>query len=651
MPLELHRAGGLALIGLVAPLVALYLLRVRRRRVTVPSTWLWAEAQRELQARSPLRRLVLRVPLLLETLAVLLLAGALARPVARGAAIPGDHVALILDASASMLAATGDGSTRQEAALRLAEDVLEGLGPGARAMIVEAGASPRVVAPLDRDRQRLRASLASVRAQEIEGHLGGAVALANDRLRSVPGVKRLIVITDGALTDPESLRDSSLPLQVMTVGSPADNAAIVRIDVRIGRDPVTQHEQLQAFVLVRNFGTAPRDLFVTLRQHNVDQPLASRRLQLAPRETAPCVMTFEPTTADYGSGLVVEISPSDALSIDDRAFARVPPGRQIPVVLAPGTGSPWIRRALTADPGVELAATSLSGLHAAGVPSDALVVVEGACPTAVPGSELVVLNPPPGPCRGLSVGEVVDHPTITSWARGDARFRFLSLDGVLVHAARPLKLESPRTALVQTSQGPIVADLSSPGRTDTVVSFDVGESNWPLQASFVLFVRNLVDSARSRRVAAVPGTVRTGAPSQAQVPSDVAAVQLQHPGGTLTRSMVNAGLVLVPPLTRAGIYHLSWQGKQAGSILWPVNLTSAKESDLRPAPLSQDYGRSHSPSSDGIAAHAEWDWLLAILALGFITLDIWWLTRRTRMPRTSPLPSTVPDSRWDRSAA
>jgi hypothetical protein len=65
---------GLFLLGLLAPLVILYILKVRRKRVVVPSTWLWASAQRDLLAKAPFKKLIAQVSLILQALAIALLA-------------------------------------------------------------------------------------------------------------------------------------------------------------------------------------------------------------------------------------------------------------------------------------------------------------------------------------------------------------------------------------------------------------------------------------------------------------------------------------------------------------------------------------------------------------------------------------------------
>ena len=58
--------------------------------------------QRDLLAKSPFRRLVVQVPLVLQALALILLALAFARPAIRGGAVLGDYLAIVVDTSASM---------------------------------------------------------------------------------------------------------------------------------------------------------------------------------------------------------------------------------------------------------------------------------------------------------------------------------------------------------------------------------------------------------------------------------------------------------------------------------------------------------------------------------------------------------------------
>ena len=644
MPFELESPAGLWLLTLLAPLILLYILKVRRQRVVVASTWLWAAAARDLLAKTPLRKLIVSVPLLLQLLAIVLLALAASQPALRGASVPGDRVAIVIDTSASMNAVSPSGTSRIVEAREAATRILRSLRPGAEAMIVDAGREARIASPLDRDTRRLAAALDAVQAGDVEGNLGAAIAVATDRLRRLPGDSRVVVITDEALAHPNALASVALPTRVIKVGAPQDNAAVVRVDVRSGVDPATQRQQVQAFAVVGNYGANARELFVTLHQKNVSEPLAARKLRLDPGEHSPVVLTFEPAPADIGTGLMVQLSPPDGLPTDDVAYARVPPGRAIPVVLAPADASPWVQRALLADPDVELLGTSLSGLSSADVPSDALVVVEGACPPVVPGGDLLVLNPPPGRCRTAVVGGELKAPRVTSWKRSDARLRFLTLDGVALLSAHDVETEGAADALVRTREGVVAADISLPGRTGTLLAFDVGDSNWPLRASFVLFVRNLVELARTHRARGITGPARTGSPLRVLVPPDVSEVAVEDPTGNSSRLAARDGLSIVPDVRRAGFYHLSWQGGHPGSVLVPANLASKAESDIRPRQLDRTSASADVSTARALSSLTNYGWIGALLALLLVAADVWWLTRRPRrrgleLMRTPRLPN------------
>ncbi len=649
MPVELGSPSGLWLLGLIAPLVVLYILKIRRQRLRVPSTWLWASAQRDLLAKSPFRKLIVQVPLILQLLALILLALALSRPATRGGAIIGDHLAIIVDTSASMAAKDAGGTTRIAAARKAAHDVVAALSPGSDALIIDAGREARTASPLDRDARRLDAAIDQLVAREVEGNLGRAVAIASDRLRQLPGDKRIIVITDGALAHADALSAATLPLEVVKVGEPVDNAAIVRVDVRSGRDPATKRDQTQVFALVVNHGTAKRDLFVTLRQRNVVEPLASRRIQLAPGERSPVVLTFEPAPGDAGTGLVVELSPGDALAVDDRAYGRVPAGRRLPVVMAPKDASPWLARAFASDPDVELLGASLAGLASADVPSDALVIVSGACPDVVPGADFMIVDPPAGRCRTSVVGDKLDKPSITSWSEADPRLRFLTLDGVELSSAHKIDTDGPADSLVRTREGTVASDISSPGRSGTLLAFAPGDSNWPLKASFVLFARNVLDLSRAHRQSGITGPARTGEPLRVRVPPDVSAVEVEDPAGKKSQLAARNGLVIVPEVVRAGFYFASWKGAHPGSTLVAANLTSDAESDLSPRELGSAQQKVAVTSATKVAdARNDWTWLLAAIALLLLAADAWWLTRR---PRRAAGPATAQPRLPDRRVA
>ena len=109
---------------------------------------------------------------------------------------------------------------------------------------------------------------------------------------------------------------------------------------------------------------------------------------------------------------------------------------------------------------------------------------------------------------------------ITSWENGDPRMRFLTLDGVHVAKANALKPDGATQELIRTQQGTIATDISTATRTGTLLGFDVGDSDWPLKASYVLFMRNVLEQARAHRAHGMTGPARAGEPLRVSHPWD-----------------------------------------------------------------------------------------------------------------------------------
>jgi von Willebrand factor type A domain/Aerotolerance regulator N-terminal len=623
---------GLWLLGLLAPLVVLYVLKVRRQRVTVASTWLWQAAARDMLARSPWQRLRGRLLLLVEALALAALGLALARPALSGAGIDSEHIALVLDTSASMLATDGS-ETRFASAKAAAARVLSALPPGADVLLIEAGSEPRVVGPADRDLARVRSRLSALTALGVEGHLDRAIALASEQLAQRKGSRRIVVISDeGGLSAP--LPQTRVPLSIVKVGTPVDNTAVVRVDVgraQRGTAPAGD-DRVEVFAEVQSFARAARDVFVTLKQRSSPTVLSSRKLRLEPGQKTPVVLGFEAAPGDAGTGLVVEVSPHDALPADDSAYGRVPPSRRLTTITSPAHQNLWFERALLADPDLELLGVSLADLGSSAISDDALVVVSGACPAELPGADFVILNPPAGACHGAVVGAVLDAPVVTSWDRTDPRLRFITLDGVAIAKAHAIDPPSAQSLLVKGREGALIVDVSEAGRSGTLLGFDVGESNWPLRASFVLFVRNIAEIARTHRQSHVVGPARTGSPLRIRVPGGPRAqpITLTDPAGVESRLDAPSGMAIVPHPDQPGFYLLAYGGPRPGVALSVVNLTSATESDLRAAPPGSkaSAGASHASHSSVTEPPTDWGFLAAGIALAGIVLEVLWLTRR-----------------------
>ena len=113
------------ILGAIPPaIVALYFLKLKRRPVEVPSTYLWQKSVEDLHVNAIWQRLRRNLLLLLQLLVVLMLILAALRPSWLSMRLTGSRFVFLIDNSASMQA-TDVQPTRLEEAKRRAQELLD----------------------------------------------------------------------------------------------------------------------------------------------------------------------------------------------------------------------------------------------------------------------------------------------------------------------------------------------------------------------------------------------------------------------------------------------------------------------------------------------------------------------------------------------
>ncbi len=661
-----------------APLILLYILKTRRRKVRVASAAMYELARREAAARDPWKRLVPELALFLQLLALILLALAFARPVSKGGAIDADAVVIVIDRSASMgarvkpISTDKDGSapTRLTRAKEEANKLIDQLGVGTEIAIVVAGRDARVTSPLQRGARSAREAVTALDIGLVEGDLEPSLDVARDLLRSRGGRRRVVLITDGALAQtPTWLDEDGGPvLDIVTIDPPPPggaregNIGIVRLDVR--RSTSELGDRVDVGVVLAAFGNPAegRIRYVTLRRIDRAEALDAQKVDLGPSGKAAASLGFKPAAdgSDELATLIVELNPSDGLALDDSAQIVVPPSRRMPVVLASlGVGgASWIGKALGADPEVKLTKVNTGDLARTAIEAWALVVVADTCPTVVPGGgDVVVVNPPPGPCAGRTVGQAVSGaqlPPITSWSPSDPRLRYVDLEGVKLGRVVPIApLGGDATAgagtlgpasLVRAEQLSVMADASTLDRTITIWGFDPADGDLARKAAFVLMVRDIVDVARGRRDRSWAPTTRAGIAARITaaagateiVAKRLVAVGAAGAGEIVARAPVLEGVALLEGVDKAGPYAL--EGAATGAPL-TVSLLSEHESDIehlveptrhKIAAMGNAPKVEDDSAQKAQRARADLRWIVAAVAALFLAFDALWLTKRGR---------------------
>ena len=244
-------------------IAALYMLRLKRRDVTVASTLLWQEVLQDTHANAPLQKLKRNLLLVLQLLLALAVVVALARPFLWASGLGGQSTALILDASASMRA-TDEPGGRFAVAVSKAREMIARKSPGDAVAVIVSADKPVVLCPLTTDKARLEKALGDARPTDTTGDLREAILFAAT-LVSSRSKSQVTVLTDGAFGRVEPMALGGARLQFVTVGRRTNNAAITAFDVR---DTLGGSAGQQAFVTVQNFGAAPRRIPLEIRVNN-----------------------------------------------------------------------------------------------------------------------------------------------------------------------------------------------------------------------------------------------------------------------------------------------------------------------------------------------------------------------------------------------
>lgn len=622
-------------------LLALHALKLRRRPVRVSSTLLWREAVRDLEVNIPFRAPRLTWLFLLQALAVLLLAGAIARPVLGSAErIPG-RLIVVIDASASMSARDAPGNTaRLDRAKAQAAERLSNLRRGSGSpeiAVVRAALEPRMVVAPTRSIDAALAGIRSIRPtdQPLDPDALRAALTAlldraglEDESADTPPDPTLWIFTDaGDLTPAAFPRWSGEIITTNPSEVPAGiNAGIVALTA--SRDP---SDPTSARVFVRLISNADRPTGVVLRLTAGETVQAVPLEILAANEDAPGSTTRAVTLRAPGAVRIeAAIENGGVLSSDDRAWTDLPDARPPRTVVFAPEARP--------DPFL----LDVLGILAAGaVSTHAPEELD-----ALTGAELVIYDRvtparlPPVPSLGFASAwpgtpdELTEgRRRVIAWDRTHPVLRDVSLATVVFDSAVALPDESTpgTTVLAESNDGPVFTEGLGNGVRHLRVAFPLNRSNWAVDVGMPIFVASayerLVPGVRGEGTVHTtnrPVELRATAPSVRADPAFDNAEPIEAPSVD--------GLAVLGPFPRAGLYTLT--GAAQPSLA--VSMLDASESAI---PLGQParFGRDAQPQGGDPADTGPLEgrrelWPTLLLA-AFIVMTVEWLlhARRARV--------------------
>ncbi len=614
----------LGFAALSLPIIALYLLKIRRREEIVSSTLLWDRVARDLEANQPWQKFRPNWLLFLQLLALMALVVALARPFLSVEAALGAATVVVLDVSASMSAADGD-ATRLDAAKDEIRSLIAKMPAGGDMLIIAAGAQARVVQPMTDDHDALRAALDAIDPEKGQAAMTDAVALAAAAAARLPDAG-IVVVSDGDVSA-ASFATISVPIEVISTGSGEPfNVGITTLAVGQGAGGT------ELFLRILNAAAVETSTRVTIYDDDTGAIIAAQDVTIPSR--SDIALTF-PAVAATTTVVRAELSGSarDDLAVDDVAWARTRSGERARVLLVT-PGNLFLERALALLPELEV---SLGAPDGGAPPGYDLYVFDGIAAPAGLQAPMLLLDPPAGNDVVAVTGDLA-QPGITSVRTDDPILTNVDLSQTHLAAAKQLTTPAWATALVLSNADPLLLAGLRDGLRTAILGFDLHASDLPLQTAFPILVANLATWLLPETTPSAPLSVAPGAVTALYPRAGTDRIELTRPNGTIA-TIPSEPEVLFSGTGEPGSYRVrdlagDTQLRAGGFV---VNLLSATESDLVAAPVPE--GAQSAPGSttvaggilaegDGIARRLIW-WPVVATGIAVLALE-WWAFYRGR---------------------
>ncbi len=598
--------------GLLAAILATYLLRPRRPIRRISSTFLWLAALHDLESQHPWRRIPPSLLLLLQVATLAAIIASLARPFVLTTQSTGPFTIVLLDGSASMQA-TDVKPSRFEAARARVRQLIDALEPGEQLAIVTLDAQPRVLAPPDDDRLRLESELAASSPTAQPANLPAALSVAAS-LAEGHADAQIVVVGDGSLDRSQAPPSLSVPIRYLGVGtSQAGNLAVAGLTTR------NVDGQLSALARVVNYGHTAAAATLTLKVDGTHYD--ARAISVDANGTATVQWDDLPAASHT---LEAALDGADNFALDDSAWAVLGGDRPTRVLLV-SDGNVFVEHALGLRAGTQVSRINPGDPIPADHSYD-LIVLDGAAAPALPAGASVLLLHPPLDNGLLDIGPDVTVSIPIALRQDDPLLVNVPLDGIHISHSRRLVAPAWADTVLTSPETPLLVTGEQGGRRVAVLGFDVHQSDFPLQPGFPVLMQHLLDWLVPPASTATPVVQVGESVSLVPLPETV-RLDVVTPDG----QRVAVGPPFPAPAftatSRPGLYQVVQQdaaGRQTTSN-FAVNFVNATESQLGPA---NDSGApSVGPRRDPLKAPREiWEGL-AVAALVLLALEValaWW---------------------------
>lgn len=552
----LNPAGLWLLLG-VPVLIFIYLIRPHHEERAVSSTFMWKLSQRFMKRQLPMQRLQRFLLFILQLLLLISAALMIARP----AIITGkstEYIAII-DASASMQTADESGKSRFDRAIEQAKQLTDNIDHGHRVSVILAGDNAQFLIQSSDAAGKVRVALNEAVCGNGGCNTDKALLLAQQLCSR--GESQVVFFTDSPCKNLKNI-------QLVDLNEGAWNISVDNATIDSDEDG---NMFLSALVISHN---QDADTTVGLRTNGM--LATAKKLTLVSGEPMP--VSFPIDSRELGSVFEVFVQEDDGLELDNSYSLCSGYNRTYNILLA--SKSPfYLERVLSSMDSCSVSVVDdLDRLPLKGYD---LYIFDGIFPEDYPTDGSVLQFGTEKLPEGIEAGNASQSPARLSIISGNPHvlYKDLSLLSTTVSSYTALDSSAQWEKILTCAAMPVgVTKVNDMGIRTTVLSFDLHQSNLPMQTDFVVLMKNILDnsvfdlipdssfsagttvelgvlpSAQQMHVKLPDGTIKAMVPENGQcafVPSDIGvhtAVVTTAAGGEFADFFVHVpdGEVLCP---------------------------------------------------------------------------------------------------------
>lgn len=605
------------LLGLIPVLIIIHSLKPKPKIHEVADLFLWREAVRQKGGGLSLQRLFMNASMLLQILAVILAAAALADPVFTFRAGTSGNVILVIDASASMKTRSG-AAVRFDQARKKALNILDDLPAGAKMMIIEAGAEPRIKCPFIDDKPRLERILQDIEALDVPGRLDKSVFLALSFLDPGRG-DAVFVITDGAGGEYSRISGLQGRIHLVPVAGGDRNIGIIRFKVR--PEPV-RTDRYEIMVEVKNFNRQP--VLCPLKISLGRKPILEKTFGLKAMEKRVLIFPYAGRAA---GNLEASIGLKDDFEVDNKAYAVLGAERNVWVLLV-SKGNYFLESLLRIFPNFMI--NSIDDIKEAfwtrQVQGHDLIILDRVSPPDTASGNFLLINSFSPSLPLTKVGETGEAAGLV-WDRRNPIMADVDLSRLYIGQAAKVKAGPGLTPLLESQETGLIYSYDKEDLRAVFMGFDLDRSDLPLRVAYPVLMNNIFRWLYSEPPEYAAGQVKAGQSFHIRL-AGAGRFSIRTPDERWEKHRSDAGSYIYRGTDRVGLYAVIEDQNRRS---FAVNLEDEAESNIRTPEM-----RKADPESEADLALIQtrarqklWPYLMAALFL--IVISEWFVwSRRQR---------------------